>query len=402
MITVSISGYDPEFEKLNQRSVHGSLFQSACWADLKSKWQRQVITVRCDGALTGGVSVLLRRIPFTPWKLLYAPRGPVCDPSDTETLAAITRGVRELANREHGYLFKTDPDVLLNDDAFQKSMASLGYQLLPETWAFDRIQPQHLARIDLRGKTAEQVLADMKQKTRYNIRLAERRGTKIRVCGADALDDFYEIMLETGRRDGFAVRPKRYFERMLSSLGRHVRLYLAYYENEPIAGATAAQYGNQTWYLYGASSARHREQMPNYLLQWHMIRWAIESGCDVYDFRGVSGGQEEDKVMGLWRFKGGFGAELQSLVGEYELPIKPAVCRLMQFLVPLMRSAALKLAEVKMKSGSRQNQLDQPPRFRRFGGLLDAFVIQFFCTIEQKEGCSHDSDSHCGGRTPDL
>ncbi len=94
-----------------------------------------------------------------------------------------------------------------------------------------------------------------------------------------------------------------------------------------------------------------------------MIRWAIESGCDVYDFRGVSGGQEEDKVMGLWRFKGGFGAELQSLVGEYELPIKPAVCRLMQFLVPLMRSAALKLAEVKMKIGSRQKSVESIAAF---------------------------------------
>lgn len=356
MISIEISGFDPEFEIFNHKNMHGSLFQSACWADLKCAWKRQVISVRRDGALVGGVSVLLRRIPFTPWKLLYAPRGPVCDPSDIETLSSITRGIRELAKREHGYLFKADPDVLLNDDAFQKSMASLGYRLLPESWAFERIQPQHLARIDLRGKTEEQVLSDMKQKTRYNIRLAERRGTKIRVCGAEALDDFYKIMLETGRRDGFAVRPRRYFERMMSSLGKHVRLYMAYYNGEAIAGAIAAQYGNQTWYLYGASSARHREQMPNYLLQWHMICWAIESGCDVYDFRGVSGGQEEDKVMGLWRFKGGFGAELQSLVGEYELPIKPAVCKLMQFLVPLLRSAALKLAELKMKSGNEQKQ----------------------------------------------
>ena len=358
MISISISGYDPEFEKMNQSSTHGSLFQSTCWADLKSAWHRQVITVHRDEVLTGGISVLLRRIPFTPWKLLYAPRGPVCDPTDAETLAAITRGIRQLAKRERGYLLKTDPDVLLNDDAFQKSMASLGYRLLPETWAFERIQPQHLARIDLRGKTETQVLAAMKQKTRYNIRLAERRGTKIRVCGAEALDAFYEIMLETGRRDGFAVRPKRYFERMLSSLGKRVRLYMAYYDGEPIAGTIAAQYGNQTWYLYGASSARHREQMPNYLLQWHMIRWAIESGCDVYDFRGVSGGQEEDKVMGLWRFKGGFGAELQSLVGEYELPIKPAVCKLMQVLVPFMRAAALKVAELKTKRGSKQKPVE--------------------------------------------
>lgn len=351
MITFSISEFDPEFEKYNQISQYGSLFQSVCWSELKSAWQRRVITVRRDGVLTGGVSVLLRRVPFTPWKLLYAPRGPVCDPSDKETLAAITRGIRELAKRERGYLFKTDPDVLLCDDAFQRSMASLGYRLLPETWAFERIQPQHLARIDLRGKNEAQVLSGMKQKTRYNIRLAERRGTEIRVCGLEALDAFYEIMLETGKRDGFAVRPKRYFERMLSSLGNHARLYMAYYADKPIAGAIAAQYGNQMWYLYGASSARHREQMPNYLLQWQMIRWAIASGCDVYDFRGVSGGQEENKVMGLWRFKGGFGAELQSLVGEYELPIKPAVCALMKVLVPLMRGAALKLAELKTKCG---------------------------------------------------
>ena len=351
MISISIRSYDPEFEKYNRSNPRGSLFQSACWADLKCAWQRRVITVRRDGILIGGVSVLLRRIPFTPWKLLYAPRGPVCDPSDADTLAAITRGVLELAKQEHGYLFKTDPDVRLSDDFFQETMEKLGYRLLPETWAFERIQPQHLARIDLRGKTEAQVLAGMKQKTRYNIRLAERRGTKVRVCGKQALDAFYEIMLETGRRDGFAVRPKQYFERMLSSLGEHARLYMAFCGEEPIAGAIAAQYGNQTWYLYGASSARHREQMPNYLLQWHMIRWALDSGCDVYDFRGVSGGQEEDKVMGLWRFKGGFGAELQSLVGEYELPIRPVVCMVMKHFVPLMRSAALKLAELRTKHG---------------------------------------------------
>lgn len=349
MLTIAISEYDAEFEKLNRTCPRGSLFQSACWADVKTAWDRRVITVRQDGVLTGGLSVLLRRVPGTPWKLLYAPRGPVCDVHDKETIKAITQGVRELARRERGYLLKLDPDVPISDAAFQKTMAELGYRLLPETWAFERIQPQHLARIDLRGKTEADVLAAMKQKTRYNIRLAERRGTQIRICGAEVLDDFYALMRETGLRDGFAIRPKRYFAQMLSALGVNARLYMAYYENEPIAGAIAAQYGNQTWYLYGASSARHRRQMPNDLLQWHMIRWAIVSGCDVYDFRGVSGGQEQDKTMGLWRFKSGFGAELQSLVGEYELPLRPGVCRLMQKLVPAMRSAALLLAGVRTR-----------------------------------------------------
>ena len=127
---------------------------------------------------------------------------------------------------------------------------------------------------------------------------------------------------------------------------------MAYYEGMPIAGAIAAQYGNKTWYLYGASSVRHREAMPNYLLQWSMIRWALEGGCDIYDFRGLSGGQEDDKTMGLWRFKGGFGAELVSLVGEYELPMLPGVCRLMERLVPIMRGAALWWAGWKTKKSA--------------------------------------------------
>ena len=351
MLSVSINDFDPEFEAFNCRSAYGTLFQSARWADLKCAWDRRVITVRRDGKVVGGVSVLLRRVPFTPWKLLYAPRGPVCEPADAEVLSVMTQGIRSLAKQEHGYLFKVDQDVPMSDDAFQQTMTALGYRLLPETWAFERIQPQHLARINLRGKTEAEVLASMKQKTRYNIRLAERRGTTIRVCGIDDLDSFYEIMLETGRRDGFAVRPKRYFSRLLTTLGEHARLYLAFSGEEPIAGAIAAQYGKQTWYLYGASSARHREQMPNYLLQWHMIRWALESGCNVYDFRGVSGGREENKVMGLWRFKGGFGAELQSLVGEYDLPLKPSVCSLMNYMVPIMRNAALLLA--KWKTGKQ-------------------------------------------------
>lgn len=361
MTTYEITENNEEFERLNLESPCGSLFQSAQWGAVKCAWSRRVVAVYRDGRLVGGASVLLRRVPGTPWKLLYAPRGPVCDPRDREALSTLTDGFRALARRERGYQLTMDPDVSITDTEFQSAMAELGYQLLPETWAFDRIQPQHLARIDLRGRSEAEVLAAMKQKTRYNIRLAERRGTVIRVCGEEALQEFYALMRETGQRDGFAVRPKRYFSRILSSLGTHARLYMAYYENVPIAGAIAAQYGDQTWYLYGASSSKHREQMPNYLLQWHMIRWAIEGGCAVYDFRGVSGGQADVKTMGLWRFKSGFGAQLQSLVGEYELPLKPAVCSLMKILVPAMRSASLFLAGLRTRLHSENRQRTDEP-----------------------------------------
>lgn len=344
-----LSESTPEYEAFLASHPRGTLFQSGLWHGVKKNWRWRAVIFRRDGKIAAGLSILLRQVPGTPWKLAYAPRGPVCDLQDMEALVALTEGARQLGKSEQVCLMKLDPDAPLEDENFQTAMTALGWQLLPESWSFDRIQPQHLARIDLRGKDAETVLANMKQKTRYNIRLAERKGVTVRVCGPEALPEFYDLMKTTGIRDGFAVRPCSYFAGMLRSLGNHARLYMAYYDGIPLAGGIAAQFGNKTWYLYGASADEGRDKMANYLLQWRMIRWAVDAGCDWYDFRGVSGGQGENKTMGLWRFKGGFGAELQTLVGEYELPLKPMACRIVKRLIPVFQHWALLLAGVRTR-----------------------------------------------------
>ena len=131
--------------------------------------------------------------------------------------------------------------------------------------------------------------------------------------------DFARIMVETGLRDNFATRPPEYFAAMLDNFGEKCRLYMAFYEDKPIAGTLAIHYGDKVWYLYGASSNEYRNLMPNYLLQWRMIQWAIETGCRVYDFRGVSGDISEDNPhYGLYRFKQGFHGEFTEFVGEYD------------------------------------------------------------------------------------
>ncbi len=80
-------------------------------------------------------------------------------------------------------------------------------------------------------------------------------------------------MVETGSRDGFIIRPLEYFEKMYDELApKHMKLLMAYYEDKPISGIIPIMYGNKTWYLYGASSNSHRNLMPNYLLQWEMIK----------------------------------------------------------------------------------------------------------------------------------
>ena len=123
------------------------------------------------------------------------------------------------------------------------------------------------------------------------------------------------------------------FEKMYDELApKHMKLLMAYYEGKPISGIIPIMYGNKTWYLYGASSNEHRNLMPNYLLQWEMIRQAIQNGCDVYDFRGVSGVVVESHPQyGLYRFKKGFGAEFTEFIGEVYLPFKPLTYKLYKF-----------------------------------------------------------------------
>ena len=114
---------------------------------------------------------------------------------------------------------------------------------------------------------------------------------------------------------------------MPDNLGEHARLYMAFDPaGTPIAGTLAIWYGDKVWYLYGASSNEHRNLMPNYLLQWRMIQWAVETGCRIYDFRGVSGNVSEDNPLyGLFRFKQGFGGDFTEFVGEEDLVLSPVI-----------------------------------------------------------------------------
>ena len=121
-----------------------------------------------------------------------------------------------------------------------------------------------------------------------------------------------------------------------------MKLLMAYYEDKPISGVIVIMYGNKTWYLYGASSNEHRNLMPNYLLQWEMIKIALANKSDIYDLRGVPG--IADNSNGLYRFKKGFGAEYTEFIGEVYMEFKPLRYRLYKFAERVFRNLrALKL-----------------------------------------------------------
>lgn len=317
-----------EYESFVEAHPKGHFMQSYLWAKQKPEWTWEGILCRGDdGKVRGAMSVLIRKVPYLPYRLMYAGRGPVCDITDTDTLRELTDGAIELAKKYRVYTLKIDPDVLIDDEAFISRMESLGYRRLDTGKNFSGIQPRFVFRLYLNGRGEEELMESFHSKTRYNIRLAERKGVKVELRGKEAVGDFSSLMLETGVRDGFVVRNKQYFENMMDNLGEHCRLYMAYSEKgEPIAGTLAIWYGDKVWYLYGASSNSHRNLMPNYLLQWNMIKWAVEKGCRVYDFRGVSGDLSEDNPLyGLYRFKKGFNGDFTEFAGEFDYVFKPFV-----------------------------------------------------------------------------
>ena len=152
------------------------------------------------------------------------------------------------------------------------------------------------------------------------------------------MPEFYEVLKETTERDRFLVRAYSYYEDLYDSLvpvGMG-ELFIAEYEDKIISGTLAFVIGDKAWYIYGASSNAHRNVMPNYLIQWEMIRWAKSLGCTLYDFRGVPGHLTEDNPLyGLYRFKKGFNGEYTEFIGEWDIVYRPAIYFLWNHLEPI-------------------------------------------------------------------
>lgn len=302
--------------------------QSVQWARVKSCWKHEIILAEdAQGNITGGLSVLIRRIPFFG-NLMYSARGPICATDDADALRQLMEGAELLSWKYNAFGLRMEPDVSEDDLAFRAIMMDLGCKIRGGALtAGDVIQPHRVFRLDIKGKAEDELMASFSQKARYNIRLAQRKGIEIRRGTREDLKLFHALMRQTGDRDRFLTRPLSYFEAVWDELGpEHTELLLAWYEGEPIAGAMPVFYGNKTWYAFGASSNAYRNLMSNYLLQWEMMRSSLARGDAVYDLRGVL--ESTDRTSGLYLFKSRFGGALTEFIGEVYVPYKPVIYRL--------------------------------------------------------------------------
>jgi lipid II:glycine glycyltransferase (peptidoglycan interpeptide bridge formation enzyme) len=336
----------------------GHLLQSWEWGAFKARWGWQagrVVVERADhapgDAILAGVQVLLRQpVARVPFKVAYVPRGPLVDPRRTapRVVGALWGGLHHVCRRRRAVFCKIEPN-LPAAPALAAELQSAGFR------PADHIQPLNTILLDLAG-SEDDLLGRMKPKTRYNIRLAGRRGVQVSPAATeDDLRAFHTLMLTTGARDEFVVRPYEYyrdawrgFTAGASTTGNDPAavLLLATHPAHgaaPIAGLMVFAAAGEAIYMYGGSSDAGREHMPNYLLQWEAIRWARARGCRTYDFWGIpddvttaapDGADDNPNVrQGLWgvyRFKQGFGGREQTYAGGWDYIYNPLLYYLYQ------------------------------------------------------------------------
>ena len=308
--------------------------QSWAWGEFKSRWgwQMQAVVWRDERQTAVACALILRRpIPRTPWAIWYVPKGPIVDESQPEVVAAVLTSLEQLARHEGAIALKIDPDVLkaTGDETIEPVATGVAWEnlLRQRGWHFsaEQIQFRNTVTLDL-GRSEEELLAAMHQKTRYNIRLAAKKEVVVREGTAADLPLVYQLYAETAARDGFLIRPRDYYLDGWQTLleAGLARPLIAEYEGTPLGAVIIVACGQKAIYMYGASTDLERQRMPNYLLQWEAIRWAKNNGYTTYDFWGAPDEfVETDSMWGVWRFKKGFNGLVAHHIGAWDFPVRP-------------------------------------------------------------------------------
>jgi lipid II:glycine glycyltransferase (peptidoglycan interpeptide bridge formation enzyme) len=263
--------------------------------------------------------------------ILYSPKGLLLDWNNVSLRTRVLDDLQAFAKKQGAIFLKIDPDVVLGrgipnsvGDVTENGGQAARSELMHRGWVYssDQIQFRNTVLIDL-SASEEEMLARMKPKARYNVRLSERKGVTVRVGTLGDLPSLYKMYAETSVRDGFVIRDENYYLTvwklfMVDGQPSAVPL-IAEVDGEPVAAIFLFMFAGRAYYVYGMSRNAHREKMPTYLLQWEAMKYAKAHGCDVYDLWGAPEVfDESDSMWGVYRFKEGLGGEVVRTLGAYD------------------------------------------------------------------------------------
>ncbi|MDQ2745358.1 MAG: peptidoglycan bridge formation glycyltransferase FemA/FemB family protein, partial [Chloroflexota bacterium] len=297
-------------------SPYGHTLQTWEWGEFKTGtgWEALRLALCDERGIRAAAQVLIRRpLPFGFGKVAYVPKGPVLDYADSTLLGQMLDALVRLAANHHVLALKIEPEVV--------EPSSLGEELRRRGWRDSSpVQMRSTIWVDL-SSSEDEILARQKQKTRYNTRLAQRKGVSVSCGTVSDLMAWYDMFHVTARRDGFSIHGLEYYRLALEVLGPPglARLLLAHHEGDLLAGIIVFRFGRGAQYMYGASSNDKRNLMAPYLLQWEGMRWARQQGAMVYDLWGIPDLLSEDEdLWGVYRHKRGYGGEIVRYVGAFD------------------------------------------------------------------------------------
>jgi peptidoglycan pentaglycine glycine transferase (the first glycine) len=313
------------FNKFVASHGRGHFLQLWEWGEVKKGmgWEPLPLVLEQDGEIRASLLILKRRLPLPLLQkcIFYSPRGPVVDTNSEELCQALFAGASRVAKEHSAIFLKIDPDIRVDNEVFKNILKKCSFRRNETGLDFEGVQPNFIFRLDITPSEIS-LLQNMHSKWRYNIKLADRKGVKIKPAESkNDLRVFYSILEETASRDKFLIRGYEYFEWIWDYMVEkgYAQIFMAEYQGQVISAALVMLLGDKAWYLYGASSNEYRNVMPNYLIQWEMICWARNQGCTLYDFRGVSGDLDESNPLyGLYRFKKGFNGQFTEFIGEWD------------------------------------------------------------------------------------
>ena len=349
---VEIVDFDASWDEKIAGLPGSHLLQTFEWGQIKARvgWKAAPMIWRDENKSIQAAALVLTRsmrlLKVGPKiSVCYIPRGPMLDWSNSALRGQVFNDLLAFARRQKALFIKIDPELKLGfgiPGAEGSSEDPVGQIVIQEMqnsgWRFSssQVQFRNTVLLDLNGNE-EDWLQRMKQKTRYNMRLAQRSGVTVRAADESELPLIYKMYAETSVRDGFVIRSEEYYQDVWQRFMHAEKMtpMVAEFEGQMIAGLMLFYYGKNAWYLHGMSTGQHREKMPNYLLQWEAMRLAKAKGCEIYDLWGAPDVFDgKDSMTGVFRFKEGLGGKVLRTCGAWDFVLQPLGFFLYQQVLP--------------------------------------------------------------------
>jgi len=296
-----------EFAELENPSAH--FLQTALWGGIKSQFSWKALYTSFDSSYP--ILILERLLPFGQ-RVLYVPRGPIIESENLEVLTKALRALQTFARKRKATCLRIEPEIASEDASWTEALATTGFDKAPRN-----IQFKGTMLLDL-TLSPTKLLESFKEKTRYNTKVAQKKGVKVLVSHQEKdLHVLYDLFRQTGIRKGYRVNPWQYYKTVWTKMidAGQAELFQAYHEEDLLSTIMPYVHGEHAWYTYNADTGIKRNLMGNTLALWEVILWLKSRGVTTFDLWGIPVTKEQsDSFTGVLRYKRGFsGKEVEWL-----------------------------------------------------------------------------------------